>query len=35
LGVDSTSRASFGVYTTLEEIDVLADTLARVRKFFT
>ncbi len=35
LGVDSTSRASFGVYTTLEEIDVLADTLTRVREFFT
>ena len=35
LGVDSTSRASFGVYTTLEEIDILADTLARVREFFT
>ena len=34
LGVDSTSRASFGVYTTLEEIDVLADTLTRVREFF-
>ena len=35
LGVDSTSRASFGVYTTLEEIDILADTLTRVREFFT
>ena len=35
LGVDSTARASFGVYTTLEEIDVLADTLTRVREFFT
>ena len=34
LGVDSTSRATFGVYTTLEEIDVLADTLTRVREFF-
>ena len=33
-GVDSTARASFGVYTTPEEIDVLADTLARVRAFF-
>ncbi len=33
-GVDSTARASFGVYTTLEEIDVLADTLVRVREFF-
>ncbi len=35
LGLDSTARASFGVYTTLEEIDVLADTLNRVREFFT
>ncbi|WP_254070671.1 aminotransferase class V-fold PLP-dependent enzyme [Acidisphaera sp. L21] len=34
LGVDSTARASFGVYTTLGEIDVLADTLERVREFF-
>ncbi len=33
-GVDSTARASFGVYTTIEEIDALADTLARVREFF-
>ncbi|HJS85154.1 MAG TPA: SufS family cysteine desulfurase [Acetobacteraceae bacterium] len=33
-GVDSTARASFGVYTTPEEIDALADTLARVRAFF-
>jgi cysteine desulfurase / selenocysteine lyase len=34
LGVDSTARASFGVYTTLSEIDTLADTLTRVREFF-
>jgi cysteine desulfurase/selenocysteine lyase len=34
LGLDSTARASFGVYTTHEEIDVLADTLQRVRGFF-
>ncbi len=34
LGVDSTARASFGIYTTHEEIDVLADTLVRVREFF-
>jgi cysteine desulfurase/selenocysteine lyase len=33
-GVDSTARASFGVYTTHEEIDALGDTLARVREFF-
>jgi cysteine desulfurase/selenocysteine lyase len=35
LGLDSTARASFGVYTTAEEIDVLAETLTRVRDFFT
>ena len=34
LGVDSTARASFGIYTTEDEIDVLADTLERVREFF-
>ena len=34
LGVDSTARASFGIYTTPAEIDVLADTLERVRVFF-
>jgi cysteine desulfurase/selenocysteine lyase len=34
-GLESTARASFGIYTTLEEIDVLADTLNRVREFFT
>ena len=34
LGVDSTARASTGIYTTLGEIDALADTLHRVREFF-
>ena len=34
LGVDSATRASFGVYTTEGEIDRLADTLDRVRTFF-
>jgi cysteine desulfurase/selenocysteine lyase len=34
LGVTSTARASFGIYTTLDEIDMLADTLDRVRAFF-
>ena len=34
LGVDSTARASCGIYTTEAEIDVLADTLLRVREFF-
>jgi cysteine desulfurase / selenocysteine lyase len=34
LGVEGTARASFGVYTTHDEIDVLADSLVRVREFF-
>jgi cysteine desulfurase/selenocysteine lyase len=34
LGLDSTVRASFGIYTTHDEIDVLADTLDKVREFF-
>jgi len=34
LGLDSTARASFGVYTTREEVDALADTLERIRTFF-
>jgi len=34
-GLDSTARASFGIYTTHAEIDFLADTLTRVREFFT
>ena len=34
-GLESTARASFGIYTTHAEIDVLADTLTRVREFFT
>ena len=34
LGVDSTSRASFGVYTTMEEVDALATALVRIREFF-
>jgi cysteine desulfurase/selenocysteine lyase len=34
LGVDSSARASTGIYTTLDEIDVLADTLHRVQEFF-
>ncbi|GAC1347719.1 MAG: cysteine desulfurase [Acetobacteraceae bacterium] len=34
LGVDSSARASIGIYTTEAEIDVLADTLLRVRDFF-
>ncbi len=32
--VDSTARASFGVYTTHGEVDALADGLLRVREFF-
>ncbi len=34
-GLDSTARASFGIYTTHGEIDALADGLVRVREFFT
>lgn len=34
LGVDSTARASFGVYTTLGEIDALAAGLKRVQQVF-
>ncbi len=34
LGVDSTARASLGIYTTTEEIDALANALVRVREFF-
>jgi cysteine desulfurase/selenocysteine lyase len=33
-GVDSTARASFGLYTTHAEIDALAEALIRVREFF-
>ena len=33
-GLESTARASFGIYTTHEEIDFLADSLLRVREFF-
>ncbi|WP_428488501.1 aminotransferase class V-fold PLP-dependent enzyme [Rhodopila sp.] len=33
-GLDSTARASFGIYTTHGEIDALADGLTRVRDFF-
>jgi cysteine desulfurase/selenocysteine lyase len=34
LGLTSTARASFGIYTTPEEIDFLAETLVRIRGFF-
>ncbi len=33
-GLESTARASFGIYTTHQEIDALADALVRVREFF-
>jgi cysteine desulfurase/selenocysteine lyase len=32
--LDSTARASFGIYTTHQEIDALGDALDRVRTFF-
>ena len=34
LGVSATARASFGIYTTPEEIDFLAATLEQIRGFF-
>ena len=33
-GLESTARASFGIYTTQAEIDTLAEALVRVREFF-
>ena len=33
-GVDGTCRASFGLYTTPEEVDLLADALTQARAFF-
>ena len=35
VGLDSTARASFGIYTTHDEIDALTAALIRVREFFT
>ncbi|MDP9095020.1 MAG: aminotransferase class V-fold PLP-dependent enzyme, partial [Pseudomonadota bacterium] len=34
LGVDSSARASFGLYSTVEEIDALTAALLRVHEFF-
>jgi cysteine desulfurase/selenocysteine lyase len=34
LGLHATTRASFGVYTDTHDIDVLAETLVRIRDFF-
>ena len=34
LGVSGTARASFYLYNTLEEVDVLIDALHAARKFF-
>ncbi|MBE9604913.1 SufS family cysteine desulfurase [Acetobacteraceae bacterium H6797] len=33
-GVESTARASFGLYTTVQEVDYLAEALTEARKFF-
>jgi cysteine desulfurase/selenocysteine lyase len=33
-GVESTCRASFGIYTTPEEVDLLAEALRQAREFF-
>ena len=34
LGLDSTARATFGMYTTHGEIDALAEALTKIREFF-
>jgi cysteine desulfurase/selenocysteine lyase len=34
LGISGTARASFYVYNTLEEVDVLAEALEAAREFF-
>ncbi|MSO90607.1 MAG: SufS family cysteine desulfurase [Acetobacteraceae bacterium] len=34
LGLDSTARATFGLYTTHDEIDMLAAALIKIREFF-
>jgi cysteine desulfurase/selenocysteine lyase len=34
LGVTSTARASFALYTTIEEIDALAVGLRRIQQMF-
>ena len=34
LGLDSTARASFGVYTTMAEIDALIEGLEYTRSYF-
>jgi cysteine desulfurase/selenocysteine lyase len=33
-GVTSTCRASFGLYNTVEEVDVLAEALVKAQAFF-
>jgi cysteine desulfurase/selenocysteine lyase len=33
-GIPATTRASFGVYTTIAEIDALADGVAKVAEVF-
>ncbi|MBR4855395.1 MAG: cysteine desulfurase [Bacteroidaceae bacterium] len=34
LGIDGTVRASFGLYNTIEEVDILAQSIQRVAKMF-
>jgi cysteine desulfurase/selenocysteine lyase len=34
LGIEGTVRASFGLYNTKEEVDILAEGIDRVRKMF-
>jgi cysteine desulfurase/selenocysteine lyase len=34
LGIEGTVRASFGLYNTRKEVDILAEGIERVRKMF-
>ena len=34
LGISATARLSFGVYNTLQDIDILIDSLKKINKFF-
>gem|GEM_PF-5909925 len=34
LGLTSTTRASFALYSTVDEIDTLVSSLRRIQKFF-
>jgi cysteine desulfurase/selenocysteine lyase len=34
LGVNSTSRLSFGLYNTIEEVDIFINALIKCKEFF-